>query len=217
MGAHLYKNKDSTAIVIAHQKCGYSSIDYHAQQGKITHSVAMNLEMRKIMKNPNIFKMMIVRNPYARLESFYRQWIKVHPYLKDEPAMLKSAYLDLMAARISRERFINREISFEEFILGAVPVLMFMDNHLLPQTRQLEGWHCTADDFDEIIKLEDQNFDNLNSHMNIEYGRINVTDPKINKTWSNFDLKWTSRMKSLIYKAYLSDFEQLGYSKGTRI
>ena len=233
--AHLYLNKKRTAIVIAHLKCGYSSMEYHKNKNEIEGRLALNIEMRPLMKDPNVYKMMIVRNPYSRLESFYKHWIKVHPTKKDPEVMRKSDYYESCSLIFSEEKFINREINFEEFVVKYIPFLgtgtqsddewfkavegspevryYAIDGHTYPQTRQLLGWHATIADFDEIIRLENKNFDNLNSKMGINLEHKNSTSTDL---WKDLDLRWSAKMKHLVYKHYQEDFENLGYNKGTR-
>ena len=227
--SYLYYNKDRTAIVIGNMKCGYSSMQHHVSEGEIYHGKARNIEMRKLMQDHNVFKMMIIRNPYARLESFYKHWIKVEPTLQDKDNMRKSIYFPALSKIFTEEKFVNREVSFEEFVILAFPVLFApyrsrpengdavalraVDPHLKPQTLDLARWHAIITMFDELIRLEDGNFDNLNSKMKINMVHFNNTSTDI---WRNTDLRWSAKMKSKVYKAYQEDFELLGYSKGSR-
>ena len=236
MNSHIYTNIDKTALVVVNQKCGFSSMEFHAQQGQIIKISSTNQEKWKIFGHPNIFKMFMIRNPYGRLESFYKHWIKMHPTLKESEMMRKSTYFDSFSEIFSSEKFLNRNISFEEFIVKGLPPLLggpqtvaewldeleekpdlrfhSSDAHLILQTRSLKNWHIGIEKFDEIIRLEKKNFDNLNSKMGIELCHHNSTSTE---KWKNFDLRWSAKMKHIAYQIYLEDFETLGYNKGSRV
>ena len=92
--------------------------------------------------------------------------------------------------------------------------LYSIDGHTYPQTKQLLGWHTTINEFDELIRLEKKNFDNLNSKMGINLVHLNSTSTD---KWKNVDLRWSAKMKLIVYKFYQKDFEILGYSKGSRL
>jgi len=210
-------------------------MEYHKNKNEIEGRTGKNIEMRLLMKDPNVYKMMIVRNPYSRLESFYKHWIKMHPTKKDPQMMRESDYYESCSLIFSEEKFINRDIDFEEFVVKYIPFLGMIptrragwfkaikgapqvryyaiDGHTSPQTKPLLRWHATMADFDEIIRLENKNFDNLNSKMGINLVHKNSTSTDL---WKDIDLKWSGKMKHLAYKHYQEDFESLGYSKGSR-
>ena len=122
----------------------------------------------------------------------------------------------------SKEKFINRDIGFEEFILTALPVIKEIfesnaqhkfrfDGHLAHQTISFRAWHATALSFDSFARIEKRNFENLNSKMGIKLTHRNSTGHKT--MWQNVDFNWTQAMKEVVYNFYKNDFDLLGYSK----
>ena len=222
MSSHVYENHSGTAIVVVNQKCGYGSLQYHVEKGEIKKITPLNVIMRKKIKDSNVYKIFMCRHPYSRLESFYKHWIKMHPWKKNPEMMKNHAYYSTCSEMFSKEKFINRNISFEEFILTAIPDIeeknkinalhqFRTDGHLTPQTKSFSAWGATVLSFDSVVCIEKRNFENLNSKMGIKLTHRNSTGHKT--MWQNVDFNWTQAMKEVEYNFYKNDFDLLGYSK----
>lgn len=145
------------------------------------------------------------RNPYSRLESFYRD--KLHKDLGLDKKLVRSQKIFYKPLGIksndTKDSIIKRlsEITFEEFI-DLLPQVYMKNRHLHPQTLIFKNRKNV-----HKLKLED---DNDMEFMNNVLG-IN-TQMKANSTSkAKFDLKWNSKMFEIVNQLYNDDFYYFGY------
>jgi hypothetical protein len=146
----------------------------------------------------------LVRSPYTRLESFYKDKL-----IKAMSKEMNQSCQRAMAEIFGRERLVNQQVSFQEFILESfkrnLPHILekkYYDSHFKTQSSFIPSpinHVIHIENLEEMDKLSDILGINLN-----EYQYNNTNDIEI-------ALEWTSEMRELVNDFYRVDFERFGY------
>ena len=230
----IYQNKTKTAILLINLKAASTSAATHCRKGEISQVTNSSTEYRKVARDPLLYKLMIVREPYQRIESFYKSRFYV-PYSQDEWQKLLNTITDLeiyqcpltgkfkerksgnklpfwvrmvnhICEYFDKEEYFAEKIDFEQFVINGVGKGYHGLGHLYEHTRLLERSQINAAAVNEIIKLENPDFTNLNSYFNINFAHEN-------KSSIDTTLIWTSEMRQIAYEKYKKDFEEFKYTR----
>lgn len=170
------------------------------------------LRRQEFLKKVKLFRLLlsskdkyiIVRNPYTRLESFYRD--KLGKSLRLEKKWLRSQKIYFKPLGINsktREEKFNalKNISFEEFI-KLIPVTFQKNRHLHLQSKIFQKIKPKR-----IFKMEnkeDHLFMKTNLHLNM--------DIQANKTDKESEIIWTPELLKIVNTVYKIDFEKFRYA-----
>lgn len=192
---------------------------------KVMYSTLMKQPNLSVEHNNNIYdllsytgsKYFLARDPYNRLESFYRDKFILHP----QRSVFKENFQWQHCQKIffpeygfksddfEAVRNALMTTSFEKFI-NMLPSKYMLDRHLMPQIFSLclkENDSIVRIDVDRILKMEEENdllF--LHSHLHID------TSIKENETrLNNIDIAWNATLRKIVNTYYEPDFEELEY------
>jgi hypothetical protein len=284
----IYQNKNRDSLLFVNRKVGVTSAKAHAARGEIIFFLDPHTTHTFHIQDLSLYKIMIVRSPYLRIESFYKSkffsdylekdykislrgaepgapdtsnleryhpgfpsfeimtaWMRdglpqlhqleftgerrMRPDERDPPpgqprptrttgrGLRRSV---LVSGRSPGERahaqeackyflledYFTKNINFEQFIIQGIKKGYHGHDHLYEQVRPLDQCQISVSDLNEIIKLEDPNFENLNKRFNINFVHEN-------KSIKAEPLLWTTKMRKIVYERYKRDFEELGYEK----
>ena len=280
----IYQNKNRDSLLFVNRKVGVTSAKAHAARGEIIFFLNPHTTHCFCPPIHALYKIMIVRSPYLRIESFYKSKFFSDYLEKDyksslrvptpglvyplEPPPLDSGDatalppgtsiwernfratfprmpypgplnrhssgvgMDLICTRASAssqslaerigpgerrhgqeackyflpEDYFTKNINFEQFIMQGIKKGYRGHDHLYEQVRPLDRCQISVSDLNEIIKLEDPNFENLNKRFNINFVHEN-------KSIKAEPLLWTTKMRNIVYERYKRDFKELGYEK----
>lgn len=147
---------------------------------------------------------LIVRNPYDRLESFFRDKLRKHAGVGkwQHSQRIFFPYLNLQKTSPQEEKkqaLLN--LSFSDFI-ALLPKIYQKDHHLHPQYWIEKGIHV-----DQILKLEqsdDLSF--LSQHIGVDFTK------KENSTQGNaYDIEWGNASKKIVQEVYQEDYKRYKY------
>jgi hypothetical protein len=160
----------------------------------------------------------LVRNPYARIESFFRDKIKTHSLNVNPekgiawqrcqkiffPSLGVNEYDDLES--IQRQ---FSELSFDHFC-GLLPFVFQDDRHLWPQTDAFECYVFGQDfrlTFRKVLNVEEPaTGDFLDDKLGID------TQVAVNKSAGVAkDVIWTKESRQIVNQVYYDDFQKLNY------
>ncbi|MGM0532583.1 MAG: sulfotransferase family 2 domain-containing protein [Bacteroidota bacterium] len=194
-----FKNREKDYIISTNFKVMYSTL--RKSQG------LKRLKEELIWLHRPRVNYVIGRNPYDRLESFYRdklnkrvntswKWGRTHKIF------FKPLGLSFFSS--NQEKFnAFKELTFEKFI-RLLPQAYMKNRHLHPQVKILK-------DLKNVHKLKlesEEDLQFMKNELGIDTGiRANQTDKK------DFDLKWTREMYDVVNKLYSEDFDFFGYPK----
>jgi len=183
---------------------------------KVMYSTLRNQESLVRVKAPVLQlqsrkeKYVLGRNPYSRLESFYRD--KLNKDLGIDKKIIRSQkiffpYLGLN--RWSEKKVVVEKIGsidFPEFI-NLLPKVYMKNRHLHPQVKIFK-WQKNP------IKLRIEE----GSTMKILQSTLGInTDIRANQTdREKFNLAWTPKMYRIVNELYREDFDYFGYDMKVR-
>ena len=170
----------------------------------------------------NAFSFAVVRNPWTRMVSGYRQKVSSEDTQGGEFRGLGQRIVHLIRGIKDREKLENLYPTFEEFVKYLIRVEGHIDRHFAPQTKELCIPHAM---YDFIVPLE------YSSILNQEvWSRINgsetslfgsydkASDPRLQSS-AIYAKKWLSEMDpefiEQVYKIYEGDFILMNYSNFT--
>ena len=134
----------------------------------------------------------IVRNPYSRLESLYKNKL-ITNFDKNDIQSCQKEVIKIFG----EELFFNNKISFENFVLS-MPRLINTECHFFPQSKFIPRF------VNHIHHLENKDeIRNVFSLFN--------TEPIVCNQTSNIQLDWNKNMKNVIKKLYKEDFTRFNY------
>jgi len=166
-------------------KCGYSTFEKMRAAGKVKYYYGS-------LKGKTVY--FITRDPYKRLESFYRDKMVKHMNPK-----LNQFCQQKLANFFTREELISRQVSFEQFIKAIEKG--YTDEHVALQSKILRS------EPRHRIKLEEGL-----SALTPVLG-VNPDDYISNVTGEvDANVDWTPEMRSIVNKVYAADFVHCGYS-----
>ena len=155
---------------------------------------------------------LLVRNPYDRLESFYRNKLQRPDNITQQCIQNFYRFLDLdQSASESKVRKRLSEVSFSQFV-RIIPNVYQIDGHLRPQYEVLNtDMHglLFSLDIDEVIKIDNhQNDERLSGELKIDLGEIrNVT------RHYDIDMSWSNESIEIVNRLYNMDFMLFDYEK----
>lgn len=158
---------------------------------------------------------LFARNPYDRLESFYRDKLFDAPsYAVFSPAFKWQNSQQIFLNRFGQtgwsfedERKYLQSISFPEFI-ELLAHVYYRDEHLVPQTiLWRDGNKSLSSEFDRILKVEDADC--------LEFIKLELKiDTSIKRNYTKhfkIDLVWSPEMRMIVNHLYKMDFVLLNY------
>ena len=129
----MYINKRKDTVFIVNLKCGYSTFE---------HLVKKGIVKRYIGPIRHKYKIMIARDPYKRLESFYKA--KLHKGIRTP---IRQHCQKQLLKYVEKQRFLNKQISFQEFMV--IVMHGYRDEHIEPQTNIMPPF------VNKVVRLED--------------------------------------------------------------
>nr|QBK87468.1 MAG: hypothetical protein LCMAC201_03780 [Marseillevirus LCMAC201] len=136
----------------------------------------------------------ITRDPYKRLESFYREKM-----IKNLTPALNQFCQQKLLKFFTRKQLVNKQVSFKEFIQAVAQG--YSDEHIALQTTRLNGKP------DHLVKLE------LGLSLLTPLLGVNPDDFIGNTTTDiHIPLVWTKEMRTSINILYATDFVNMQYS-----
>lgn len=217
MAIHFKHSKKHYFITTNFKVC-FSTLSYHKElyhPSKL--SIFINALVRKISKRVGLKHYYLVRNPYDRLESFYRDKL----YDAPNKAVFSEDFRWQFCQDLIIEKFGNSEwsffqkkefllsISFEQFIFFLDKIYL-SDRHLSPQRLELniiyKKWILPIH-FDCVLRVEEAStVEFLRNELNIN------TSIKRNFTKDlPIQLTWTRSMREIANNIYEEDFKNFGY------
>ena len=158
---------------------------------------------------------LLVRNPYDRLESFFRDKLRKHAVPNRGWQRSQRIFFPLLGINKGTPNDDVKEklmcLSFDTFI-KYLPCLYFKDGHLHPQFwvenigHRLFKWTIT---FDKVLKMEQQEdlaflANNLKIDLQIRYNYTRDIDIEIN---------WAEKTREIVNSIYHLDFIHYNYAQ----
>lgn len=134
----------------------------------------------------------IVRNPYSRLESLYKDKL-LYNVDKENIQMNQIEIIKIFGESM----FFDFKISFADFLFE-IPNLIHTECHFFPQSMFIPKF------VDNIHKMENK------SELNYVFSLFNGNNVICNKT-PDLKLEWTHEMRNIINKLYYEDFIRFNY------
>lgn len=162
-----------------------------------------NRTQREVLESPNFFRMTVVRNPYTRLVSAWRNKILLcEPIVRDEYVRLKGGLPDMHHKSL---------VTFSEFVtyLESNCDLNNCDPHW---RRQVDQIFFPALNLSHVVKLEHlgEGLRRFGQHVNLPDSLVasgkNISIPVGSVTY-------TQELADRVYALYQSDFETLEYDR----
>lgn len=161
---------------------------------------------------------MLVRNPYKRLESFYKDKLRQHPLrrLYTDDKLLDCQRIFCPYIQINdhespteiRDKLLS--VSFPQFI-KLLPQVYHLDGHLRPQTkltlmyfRRVPIGYMKFDKILKILSLEDIAY--LQNDLSIDLSRKYNDTNKI-----QLSKPWSPALRHIVNNLYQADFEAFNY------
>lgn len=189
----------NTCMMLEDFHCFYNTESYMFTSYKVASSSFRQASFKnKIQRvyeldsNKSIYG--LVRCPYKRIESFYKDKIlkgpdRLNSFKREKLQYCQSKVINLF----DNEKFLGKEISFENFVCVALEKLALQDNHLLPQSYYIPKF------VQKIFKLDDclPNFIVKDFHVNYFYN-----------TTKNIKFEYTKEMKEIVKQVYKTDYNR---------
>lgn len=135
----------------------------------------------------------IVRNPYERLESLYKDKL----IFNVDKNKIQNTQTEIIK-KFGEDKFFNKQISFEEFIFS-LSELISGECHFYPQNSYI------PDFVDYVHHIENK--------VEIDYIFSLFNSDRIFDNWTpKIDLHWTDGMRKLVNELYYEDFKRFNYS-----
>jgi len=209
-----FQDKDRSYFLITNFKVLYSTLK---RQDNLVIAEASAVD--DLLYSTHVKRYLLVRNPYDRAESFYRDKFVLYPrevkfregFRWQQCQRIFFDELGLKGKGFEEVREGLAETSFRRFV-GLLPSKYRADAHLIPQAAAL---YFAMDgkihdlSFDRVLKVEDEasmNFlrDQLQFDLSI---MENVTKR------SNISIEWDAEMREIVNEVYKDDFDLLGYER----
>jgi len=217
--ARIFFNKVESYFIVTNYKVLFSTLSWQPQL------VPVNcLRSEELDKFLNSKKILLVRNPYDRLESFYRDKLQVNPKsvsFTNEFKWQDCQYLLLniiferkgaYSATFELERDTLMGVSFDEFVSNYLPFVFQKEPHLVPQVLSffyVDNKKNILDiEYDEVFKIDDK------EDLILLRDKFKI-DTSINKNVTKNRgvlLTWSSFTRAIVNDLYKLDFESLNYS-----
>ena len=194
-----FKNKSKDYIISTNFKVMYSTLRKQPELKKLKEELIWLYQPR--------VNYVLGRNPYKRLESFYRDKLNKDlgidkKLVRSQKIFLKPLGLSLKNAKQEIVASLS-QLTFEEFIM-LLPQVYLNNRHLHPQLKIFKNRKNI-----HKLKLESKtDLDFMNEKLGIN------TEIKANTTRkNNFELDWNTAMYKVVNKLYGEDFNFFGYEK----
>lgn len=194
---------------------------YHAPSLQRVSNQQMQLyTVQRFIYYRRIPHFLLVRNPYERLESFYKDKFRQVPLARlmeygqlQQCQRIFCPFLHISpvdTAEVIREKLLA--LSFAHFI-ELLPQVYQLDGHLHPQhmiTRiYYRGIPISPIKIDKILQVE---FTDDRHYLQEKLG-IDLTQ-KLNHTAAiPLEVPWSPRLRSIVNQLYHADFKRLGYEQ----
>lgn len=194
---HFY-NKQEQYFISVNFKVMYSSLRIQKHLKKI------KLFWLRLSSKP---KYVIGRNPYTRLESFYRD--KLNKDLDQTDYWLRSQKIFFKPLEIKKSASIEKKytalknISFQEFI-HFLPEVYMNNRHLHPQYKIFKNLKV-----EKKFKMESEK----DKHFIEENLKLDLSKKANTTEKAKFDLQWNDAMYKIVNELYKDDFEYFNYPK----
>ncbi len=194
-----FKNREKDYIISTNFKVMYSTLKKSRGLKKLKEELIW-------LYRPRV-NYVIGRNPYTRLESFFRD--KLNKSLNNSQKWTRNQKiffkpLGLSCKNTHQEKYdaLNR-LTFEDFI-QLLPVVYMKNRHLHPQVKIFKNLRNV-----HKLKLESQaDLQFMKDELEIDTEiRANKTDQK------QFDFEWTREMWDIVNELYSEDFDFFDYPK----
>ncbi len=222
----IFISKKKRTAIITNYKVLYTTL---YREGSVEmHNTAPNLIsllLRGKIKSEHHQNYLLVRNPFTRLESFFKDKFRkdIDRVMKENAdwQLSQQVFFDQLKVDQSMDKeaigqiFLNA--SFEDFI-KSLPSAHLLDHHLHPQSFILQYKIRLAFiklsirlKINKTIKIEcKKSMDELASELNIDLkNKMNNTN---RKQW-NEEMVWTNSMVDLVNEIYNIDFQTFRYSR----
>lgn len=206
----IFKNIEKPYFLFTNFKVMYSTLIKQPNLRKLTYQDFIN-------EKDEVDKYFLARNPYFRLESFYRDKFVDYPSRCVFSENFEWQYCEkifLTQYDINKEDFeetknVLLNTSFEKFI-QMLPSTYLFDGHLVPQMHAFyyfENKLPAKIKFTGLLKMEDEeNMAFLKNNLHIDTSiRENATKG------SKAKIVWDQASRKIVNALYYSDFEELGY------
>ena len=194
-----FKNKEKDYIISTNFKVMYSTIKKSPGLKKLKEELIW-------LYRPRV-NYVVGRDPYNRLESFYRDKLNKclssgRKWGRAQRIFFKPMGLTFLSPHKEKYEALS-QLTFEKFI-QLLPKAYMKNRHLHPQVkifRNLRNVHP--------LKLEsEEDLQFMKNELGIDTTiRANPTDQ------AGFDLKWTREMLDVVNELYREDFEFFGYPR----
>lgn len=218
-----FYSKKYNVVVITNYKVLFSLLSNQDELCSISNRMLLVHKLRHYIKlRPKVQYYMLVRDPYDRLESFFKDKLRkslltyennIHfEWQNCQKIILKRLGYDPCA--LDARRRLSRT-SFEQFI-RMLPFIYKIDAHLHPQYTVL-GQYVTK--FGIKIKFNFNNFEVIKVEDIIELqSKLSAMEidlsKKINHTEDVFEsLEWNSDMRMIVNDIYYKDFISWNYER----
>lgn len=134
----------------------------------------------------------IVRNPYSRLESMYKDKLLYNVNKEN----IQTNQIEIIKI-FGESMFFDLKISFADFVF-AIPNLIYNECHFFPQSMFIPKF------IDNIHKMENK------SELDCVFSLFNRNNVICNKT-PDLKLEWTYEMRNIINNLYYEDFIRFNY------
>lgn len=142
--------------------------------------------------NYNLYS--LVRNPYLRVESMYRD--KFHKSINTEH--IQHCQKEIIKV-FGEDRFWNKNITFEEFVINGLEKLVYTESHFFPQSMFIPEYVKV------FYKIENE------SDLQHVFSLFGSDVLHEHRTYYNINTVWTYNMKTIIQKIYSDDFTRFDY------
>ena len=193
--------KKNNIFIFVPLKCGFSTFE-NLRQNKIIEK----FEVFPSANNAIIY--FICRDPYARLESFYKDKV-----INNIDGIKQKSQKHLLNFFSNKD--LQSHITFEQFIIEGLGK-GYMDDHIQPQSFWVQydsgKYYMTLTQglrglMHHVLKLE--------TDMEIldEVLGIDVNSYRLNTSINQISLEWTKEMRNIVNTIYSEDFSTFNYEK----
>lgn len=212
-----FYNPDKNYLLVTSFKVMYSTLYHQKNLLELSGKKVALLLLSENLKSKKIKKIILVRNPYNRLVSFYSDKFIKHPLTSKnknfdgwQPCQkIFFPHLGISSNdnnTVICDKFINT--TFEYFI-KILPFVFNLEAHLHPQSElfYLKKYFIKIKlKFDEIIKLENMHKELMLNELNIDIGTVkNITSHKA------YNEYFKKPLYQIVNRLYDADFKNFAY------
>ena len=212
----IFRNREREYCIVTNFKVMFTTLRHLPNMSRVTRDDLRAYTGRKYL---------IVRNPYHRIESFYRDKFQATPRDLINRGFVprrqdwnwercQYIFFDKFNVDTSSFEMASRALMATTFddLIGYLPSKFMLDMHLTPQILAAYVGDGTRAglwqvQFDEILQMEDED------HMAFLRRELGIdTSKRYNETASSQPaITWSAKAREIVNDLYKIDFEQLGY------